>query len=555
VYTEYLSILSPFPTPRCALQRDREQALRSHSGVREKLGRQRRAASAFPLDYANSVNAKQDSASLYLAIDQGGHASRALIFDGAGNVVASAHVPVETRRPRAFWVEQDGAELLASVRTAIHQACAAVGRDTRRIGAAGLATQRSSLVCWNRRSGAPLSPVLSWQDTRAAAWLDSFAPRAADVRRRTGLRLSPHYGASKLRWCLDHLTPVQHAHAAGELCCGPLASFLAFGITTAESGTAPASSGAAAHCLADPANASRTLLWNITERDWDAQLLEWFGVPRAVLPEAVPTRHAFGTLTVAGRTLPLSLVTGDQSAALFAFGPPRDEVIYINLGTGAFIQHLSTTASADHPALLRSVVYADRQQTLYALEGTVNGAGSALSWFAQREDLAETDLNVDRWLETNHPVPLFINTVGGLGSPFWAAQIAPHFVGEGNLEACGCAVVESILFLVNTNLAAFRDAGIIPRELVLSGGLAQSDGLCQTLADLSQIPVSRPQLSEATARGLVQLLSHFSLPQATPAVRFAPRLQPARLARQEAWRRALESAIAADGASAVSQGF
>lgn len=496
------------------------------------------------------MKAKPDSASLYLAIDQGGHASRALVFDAGGNVVSSAHVPVDTQHPCAYWVEHDASDLLASVRTAIHTACDQLGSDIRRITAAALATQRSSIVCWNRRTGTPLSPVLSWQDTRAAAWLRSFEPRAADVRRRTGLRLSPHYGASKLRWCLDHLAPVQQAFAAGELCCGPVASFLAFGITAAAQGSLPALVDAttmpvvARHCLADPANASRSLLWNFIACNWDAQLLEWFGVPRAVLPDCVPTRHTFGVIAHANQHIPLALVTGDQSAALFALGPPRHNVIYINLGTGAFIQHLSNTASADHPSLLRSVVYADGQQALYALEGTVNGAGSALTWFAQREGLAQADINVDRWLETSSTVPLFINTVGGLGSPFWAAQIEPRFVGEASLDARGCAVVESILFLVNANLGAFREAGITPRELVLSGGLAQSDGLCQALAEVSGISVNRPQLSEATARGLVQLLSHFSLPATVPHSRFVPRANPARLARQAAWRRALDTAIA-----------
>lgn len=508
-------------------------------------GKQRRAETATCVGYASTVNNKPDSTSLYLAIDQGGHASRALVMDSAGNVVSSAHVPVATARPQNYWVEHDAAALLASVRTAIDQACDALGDDTQRISAAGLATQRSSIVCWNRRSGSPISPVLSWQDTRAAAWLRALEPRAAEVRRRTGLRLSAHYGASKMRWCLDHLPAVQHALAAGELCCGPLASFLAFGITAAEPESSAATTSVGRRCLADPANASRTLLWNFTDRDWDTQLLEWFGVPRTVLPHSVPTRHPFGTLQVAGHSIPLSLVTGDQSAALFALGRPRDSIVYINLGTGAFIQHLSDTANADHPALLRSVVYADHQQALYALEGTVNGAGSALSWFAQHEGLAETDVHVDRWLETGEAVPLFINTVGGLGSPFWAAQIAPHFVGEGNLEARGCAVLESILFLVNANLAAFREAGIVPRELVLSGGLAQSNALCQALADLSAITVSRPPLREATALGLAQLLSHFSLPPPAPAVRFSPRSHPARRARQEAWRHALDSAVAA----------
>lgn len=490
-----------------------------------------------------------DSASLYLAIDQGGHASRALVFDATGKIVSCAHVPVETLRPQPFWVEHDASALLQSVRTAISNALAALGNDARRVTAAGLATQRSSIVCWNRTTVAPLSPVLSWQDTRAAAWLRKFEPYAKDVRHHTGLRLSPHYGASKLRWCLENLASVQRAQAAGELCCGPLASFLTHGITTpaaTRTHTLPSvatTAGTLPRPLTDPANASRTLLWNVAARDWDVDLLQWFSIPRNVLPEPVPTRYFFGEILQQALGIPLSLVTGDQSAALFALGMPRSDTIYVNLGTGAFIQHLSATPSADHPALLRSVVYADDQRALYAVEGTVNGAGNALAWFADKQGLALADVQLERWLKAPGPIPLFINTVGGLGSPFWISHVEPQFIGEGCLDARGCALVESILFLVAANVDTFRQAGIMARELIVSGGLAQSDGLCQGLADLCGIPVSRPQLEEATARGVAQLLSNFSLPSVTEAAYFTPQPNPTRTARQAAWHHALEKIL------------
>lgn len=487
-----------------------------------------------------------DTASLYLTIDQGGHASRALIFDRTGTIVSSAHVAVDTLRPEPFRVEHDASALLQSVRTVIGDALTRLGDDGPHVITAGLATQRSSIVCWNRRSGAPLSPVLSWQDTRAAAWLRTFEPRAKEVREHTGLRLSPHYGASKLRWCLDNLAAVQQAQAAGDLCCGPLASFLAQGITTAADRHVPsrpnqaATPGTARPAVADPANASRTLLWNVAARNWDPALLRWFGIPRDVLPESVPTRHCYGEIPRDSLRIPLALVTGDQSAALFALGLPRPDTIYLNLGTGAFLQYLTESVAVDHPALLRSVVYADDQRALYALEGTINGAGSALSWFADQQGLAPADVQIERWLTARGPIPLFINSVAGLGSPYWISQIEPHFVGEGDLDARGCAILESIMFLVAANIEAFRQAGIVARALVVSGGLAQFDGLCQGLADLCGLPVNRPQIDEATARGVAQLLSDFSLPSLAGTDGFTPRPNPERIVRQAAWRRVVD---------------
>ena len=170
------------------------------------------------------------------------------------------------------------------------------------VASAGLATQRSSIVCWDRVSGQALSPVISWQDRRAHEWLTRFALHAEEIHATTGLMLSAHYGASKLRWCLDHLPAVAQAQSEGRLAFGPLASYLVFRLTEERT------------LAVDPANAARTLLWNIKTLNWDEGLLHLFSIPASALPPCVPTRHHFGHLVAAGQRIPLALVSGDQSA-------------------------------------------------------------------------------------------------------------------------------------------------------------------------------------------------------------------------------------------------
>ncbi|MFN0242451.1 MAG: FGGY family carbohydrate kinase [Planctomycetota bacterium] len=436
----------------------------------------------------------ESSASVVLSIDQGGQSSRVLAFDRHGRERASGRTAVSERRPHESWVEQEPAELVASIRTSLSACVENLGPSSARLVAAGLATQRSSLVCWDRESGMPLSPVLSWQDRRASDWLQRFAPRADEIHARTGLFLSPHYGASKMRWCLDHLPEVDRALSAGRLAIGPLASYLAFALLDEHP------------FVVDPANASRTLLWNVHTGEWDEQLLDLFGVPRAVLPRVVPTRHAYGTLRVDGRSVPLQVVTGDQSAAIFAAGQPQTDVVYANLGTGAFVQRPVDGAAPELARLLASVACSAEGRTTYVVEGTINGAGSALRWIEAELRLDAVESKLDTWMSETPEPPLFLNGVSGLAAPFWVPDFPSRFVGEGDAHAKVVAVAESIVFLVQAILDEMATKLSKPRALVVSGGLSASNGICERIASLSGLDVHRSQETEATAKGLARLL-------------------------------------------------
>lgn len=441
---------------------------------------------------------------LYLALDQGGQSTRATIFDESGIAVARAAVPVGQTSTGDLRVEQDPEELVASLQLAAERALRILGTDcSMQIAAAGLATQRSSMVCWDSRTGQALSPVLSWQDRRAAALMPAYRDHAFLIAERTGLRLSPHYGAPKMRWCLDNLPAVQAARKAGHLVMGPLASFLAFRCVTPQP------------LVADPSNAGRTLLWGRKRQDWDPELLDIFDIPRGVLPLCSPSHQRFGGVKAGGGLVPLTILTGDQGAALFCQGRPRPDTIYINMGTGAFLQRLVPRQGVDRGRLLWSVAVRHGQEDINVLEGAVSGAGAALAWGAQTLPYRDLAKQCDRLLASQEARPLFLNTIGGLGSPYWRPDAVARFEGVGTPAAKAAAIIESIIFLIHENIEAICAASGPCLALVVTGGLAASGGLCQALANLSGLIVRRPSEHEATARGLAFLAA--DMPHDWPA--------------------------------------
>ncbi len=429
---------------------------------------------------------------VYVAIDQGGHATRAVAYDLRGHRLASAFAGVETRRNAIGHVEHDGEDLVASVRTALTGLASLVPADRWR--AAGLGVQRSTVACWDRESGNLLAPVISWRDRRHAAWLGQLSRSGGRIHQLTGLPLSPHYGASKIRWCLDHVAAVRSAADEARLCAGPLASLLLNRLL--EEGPV----------VCDEANASRTQLWSPSARAWSPELLGLFGIDLGLLPSLAPTETTFGSMSVDGTTVPLVVCTGDQSTVPFAAGALDSGSAYINLGTGAFALRPIPDARLV-PPLLTSVLRSNATTVDFVLEGTVNGAGTALEWFEDREGLPAQRLlsSLDGERSTSAETPLFLNGVSGVGSPFWLAEFESRYVGDGEVQGRFRAVVESIAFLLRANLDELARHAGRPRRLVVSGGLSRSGFLCRALAALTQTPVHVQQDPEATASGLAFL--------------------------------------------------
>lgn len=333
-----------------------------------------------------------------------------------------------------------------------------------------------------------------------------------------------------MRWCLEHLPAVRQAHRRGELAIGPLSSFILYRLLRE------------AMYVVDPANASRTQLWDPGTQSWSPELLAMFDIDLNLLPGCVTSRHDYGWLDTPQGEVRLTVCSGDQSAVPFAFGPLDAQTAYINVGTGAFVQRPLRGALPDAPRLLASVVWSDGNTVIHTLEGTVNGAGSALEWFAAQEAVSLQEL----WSRLETPggrrlePPLFLNGIAGLGAPFWVSDYESRFIGGGTVEERFLAVVESIVFLVTANVEQIRRHGPPLRQICLSGGLSASRRFCRMLAALSGVPVWRSFEPEATARGLAWLVAGEPagwLPPGGELIDSRP--DEALAARYAAWRAAL----------------
>jgi len=479
-----------------------------------------------------------------LVIDQGGHASRALVMDQHGRIHSQASVSISAQSASdahaAGHIEYSPEEMLASLHQVIEQATQAT--DCRQIRAAALACQRSNIICWDKHSGQNLSPIISWQDRRAQQWLMTKQEHSSDVHSRTGLFMSAHYGASKLNWCLNNIDAVRQASKNGSLAWGPMSSWLITRLCREKP------------FVCDAVNASRTLLWSPQQCDWSAELLQLFELPDAALPQSVANHSEFGTLAVNGHDIPLLLVTGDQAAALYAFGDPQSDCAYITVGTGAFVLNPSGQQAVIDKQLLSSLVLLDARGPYFVNEGTVNGAGSALDYYARRFNQPDYLDQLPLWLSQSLDPPLFLNGFSGLGTPYMQADFPSRFIGDGDEINCLVAVIESIVFLLTCNLERMRVINPKIQNIIIGGGMARLDGFCQRLADLA-MPIRRPTQVETTSQGLAYLLFKQLDQHAGPVIEercraslqtgrtFVPQENPELRQRYQRWRQAIESEL------------
>jgi glycerol kinase len=448
----------------------------------------------------------------YLAIDQGTHASRACLFDKAGDLVCEYTKKIKIRRISSSYIEQDANEILDSVNDVVTKLLHEAGTQ-QTIVACGFAIQRSSVVAW-KNDGTVISPVLSWQDTRGKQQLVDLDKHKAEIQQLSGLPLSAHYGASKLRYLLDKTK--SQITTLDTLRLSPLISYLLFHILEGHP------------YIVDHSNAQRTQLFDLAKLNWSPRLTDLFNIPIQVLPDCVPvlknpdTPHG----KLAGTEIPVNAISGDQNAAIFGAGLLKPETALVNFGTGAFVLRLLTHYRTSEKQL-SGIACSDHNTVQYVREATINGAASALTWLEKRHQVSDVLKQLPAWLnnigldEIKQP-PLFINTIGGLGSPWWFSNIEAKFINSEFIESDSpfskvaadlaatdlatqaVAIIESIVFMVCINLEIMQREQTLS-SLRLSGGLSQLDGLCQRLANLSGLRIERMKLPEATARGVAWL--------------------------------------------------
>jgi glycerol kinase len=439
-----------------------------------------------------------------LALDQGTTSSRAMLFDRNAIPIASAQRELTQYFPQSGWVEHDALEIWDCQEPLICEVLAKAHASPTDIAAIGIANQRETTVLWDRSTSRPLARAIVWQDRRTAAHCAQLraAGHEPEIARRTGLLLDPYFSATKLAWLLEHLPGARARAERGELAFGTIDSWLTWQLT-----------GGTRH-VTDASNASRTLLFNLHTGEWDPTLLELFKIPSGCLPQIIPTSaRAVTDLTanLAGHQVPLTAIVGDQQAALFGQACFKPGMAKNTYGTGCFaLMNTGSHALHSQHRLLTTIAWR-REDTHYALEGSVFVAGAVVQWLRDSLGIIERTADVEA-LATSvadsdgvYLVPAF----AGLGSPYWDPHARGVIIGlsRGSTRAhIARAALESIAFQSAELLAAMqRDAQQPLIELRVDGGATANDFLMQFQADLLGVAVLRPKVTETTALGAAYL--------------------------------------------------
>lgn len=444
------------------------------------------------------------SARFVAAIDQGTTSTRAILFDHAGQPVASGQREHAQHFPRAGWVEHDAAEIRDNAVAVLREALDAAAASPGDVAAIGITNQRETAVLWDRTTGEPVAPAIVWQDTRTQDLVDRLAADGGvgRFRAQTGLPLATYFSATKIAWLLEHVEGARARAEAGELAFGTTDSWLLWNLTGGPDGGVHAT---------DVTNASRTLLMDLQTLEWDDGLLEAFGVPRALLPEIRSSSEVYG-VAAAGSPLPgipIAGILGDQQAATFgqtAFASGESKNTY---GTGNFlILNTGTEIVASQNGLLTTVAYRlGDAPAVYALEGSIAVTGSLIQWLRdnlgiieQAADVEELALSVD----DNGGVQ-FVPAFSGLFAPYWRPDARGVIVGLTRYATkahIARAALEAVAFQTREVVdAAGADAGLALAELRVDGGMAANDALMAFQADVLGVPVVRPAVLETTALG------------------------------------------------------
>ncbi|MFI6787685.1 glycerol kinase GlpK [Nonomuraea sp. NPDC050383] len=437
-----------------------------------------------------------------MSIDQGTTSTRCIIFDQQGRLVSVTQREHRQHFPHPGWVEHDAVEIWRNLERIAPAALRQAGVGLDQLAAVGIANQRETTLLWDRSTGLPLHRAIVWQDTRTNALVDDLAarPDSSMVQKRCGLPLATYFSAPRVRWLLDETPGLRERAERGEVLFGTMETWLIWNLTGGP--------GGGLH-LTDVTNASRTLLMDLTTLEWDDDLLDFFGVPRAMLPQIRPSTETYG---VASRVLPgvrIGAALGDQQAALFGqtcFAPGEAKCTY---GTGGFLL-LNT---GDEPVrsthgLLTTVGYqVGAEPAVYALEAPIAVTGALVQWFRDGLGLINSAPEIETLAKTVddnggcYIVPAF----AGLFAPHWRSEARGVIVGltsyitKGHLAR---AVLEATAWQTREVVDAMNaDSGLDLRGLKVDGGMTADNLLMQYIADVLDVPVVRPMVAETVSLG------------------------------------------------------
>ncbi len=438
-----------------------------------------------------------------LAIDQGTTSTRAILFSSEGKPLDTSQQEFAQHFPDDGWVEHDPEDIWQST----IDVCKKVLRQTEvpasEIAGIGITNQRETTIVWDKQTGEPVYNAIVWQDRRTADFCETLIDEGLEpwVTGKTGLLLDPYFSSTKLKWILDHVDGARERAHAGELLFGTVDTFLLWRLT-----------GGASH-KTDATNASRTMLFNIHEQQWDEEILTRLNVPPSMLPQVEDCSADFGHTApdLFGAAIPILGMAGDQQAALIGQGCFKKGMIKSTYGTGCFvIMNTGGEAIESKNKLLTTVAYRINGKVTYGLEGSIFVAGAAVQWLRDGlkliSDAAETEA-----IASGHPIShgvYLVPAFTGLGAPYWDPNARGAILGLTRDSGIGdivTAALQSVCFQTQDLLSAMQQDGAVPTVLRVDGGMVENNWVTQHLADILQLPVDRPRVIETTALGVAYL--------------------------------------------------
>jgi glycerol kinase len=442
-----------------------------------------------------------------LSIDQGTTGSTVLVFGQDGDIKGRAYSEFTQHYPRPGWVEHDATEIWNVTVDVIGDALRNAGIRASDLLAIGITNQRETVVLWDRATGQPVHRAIVWQDRRTAKYCDELRAQSGmieKIRSKTGLVIDPYFSGTKLRWALENVQGLRKRAEKGEICFGTIDSWLVYNLT-----------GRRVH-ITDYSNASRTQLYNIFELRWDDEILDLFGIPKAMLPEVRPSSYIYGETdpdTFFGtHSIPVAGIAGDQQAALFGQACYGEGLAKNTYGTGSFLLMNTGTEAVKSEKLLTTIAWGIGDEPVeYALEGPIFITGAAVQWLRDGLGIIATASETEaiaRSIEGNDDV-YFVPALAGLGAPHWDAYARGALVGvtRGTTKAhLVRAVLESMCYQTRDVVDAMTaESGIPLKEMRADGGASVNAFLMQFQADILGVPVEVPRIVETTALGSAYL--------------------------------------------------
>ena len=436
-----------------------------------------------------------------MAIDQGTTSSRAIIFDEKGRIHTVAQQEFKQYFPQDGWVEHDPEEIFQSVLNVCRQVLEESKLTAKDIASIGITNQRETTVIWERSTGKAIYPAIVWQDRRTADFCNELKAQNLEdeLNDKTGLLLDPYFSATKVKWILDNVEGARDKANTGDLAFGTIDSYLLWKLTGEHK--------------TDVTNASRTLLCNIHTLSWDESLLKLFDVPKAILPEINPSACEFGYTheSIFNGAIQVGGIAGDQQAALIGQACFSEGMAKSTYGTGCFLMlNTGEKPLKSQHRLLTTVAYQAGGVTHYALEGSIFMAGATIQWIRdglKLIDHASESSKMAKSVGANNHVYL-VPAFTGLGAPYWDPDARGAIMGltrDTGIAEIVTAGLQSVCYQTRDLLDAMEKDNAKPSRLRVDGGMVVNDWVVQFLADILNLPIQRPAVTETTALGVAYL--------------------------------------------------